>query len=253
LGGAGSSDMKTGLGIHIYTCNKSMENKAFCNADGDFLIVPQEGTLRIQTELGWLTVSPGEIAVVQRGWRYAIFVTGPSRGFIAEVFDGHFKLPELGPIGTNGLANARDFLHPVAAYEDRECNFTVIQKYSGDLFSATLDHSCFDVVAWTGAYVPYKYDLSKFCPVNSVLFDHMDPSIFTVLTCPTNSPGVASCDFVIFPPRWAVQEHTFRPPYYHRNCMSEFMGNIRGKYDAKPTGFFPWWRNTSFYDDSTWT
>jgi homogentisate 1,2-dioxygenase len=231
--------MKVGMAIHIYCCNVSMENKAFCSADGDMLIVPQVGPLKIQTELGFIEVAPGEIAVIQRGWRWSVNVKEPSRGFIAEVYDGHFKLPELGPIGTNGLANARDFLHPVAAYEDRECEFTIIQKYAGQLFSATLDHSVFDVVAYTGSYVPYKYDLSLFCPVNSVRYDHMDPSIFTVLTCQTPSPGVAACDFVIFPPRWAVQEDTFRPPYYHRNCMSEFMGNIKGAYDAKPTGFLP--------------
>jgi homogentisate 1,2-dioxygenase len=238
--GAGSPATKAGLAIHIYTASVSMKDKCFYSADGDFLLVPQLGTLDIQTEFGWLEVRSGEIAVIQRGIRFAVNLPdGLSRGYVLEVFDGHFELPELGPIGANGLANPRDFLTPVAAFEDRECEYTIISKYGGSLWSCMQDHSPFDAVAWHGNYAPFKYDLSLFCPVNSVKFDHMDPSIFTVLTCRTNTPGVAAADFVIFPPRWAVQEHTFRPPYFHRNCMSEFMGLIRGVYEAKQEGFLP--------------
>jgi len=217
----------------------SMGDKCFVNSDGDFLIVPQEGALRVRTEFGYLHVSPGQICVIQRGIVFSVQINGPSRGYICEVYNGHFKLPELGPIGANGLANPRDFLFPTASYDNTDKKFTVIQKFLGKLFSYTRTGSPFNVVAWFGNYAPYKYDLNNFVAVNSVTIDHIDPSVFTVLTCPTTEPGVACCDFVIFPPRWAVQERTFRPPYYHRNCMSEFMGNIKGRYDAKPDGFLP--------------
>lgn len=187
-----------------------------------------------------MRVAPNEIAVIQLGMRFSVTVNGPTRGYVLEVFDGHFKLPDLGPIGANGLANPRDFLTPVARYFDEEIpGFKIVSKYQGALFEAEQNHSPFDVVAWHGNYVPYKYDLSKFMVINAVLYDHCDPSIFTVLTCPSTKPGVAIADFVIFPPRWSVQEHTFRPPYYHRNCMSEFMGLILGAYEAKEGGFLP--------------
>jgi homogentisate 1,2-dioxygenase len=239
--GAGNPKIRSGVGVHIYSCNRSMENKCFYNSDGDFLIVPQEGALLVTTEFGKLYVSPGEIVVVQQGQRFSVSVEKPSRGYILEVFNTHFQLPNLGPIGANGLANPRDFLCPVAAYEDKEvpAGYTIVSKFQGALFTAQQFHSPFDVVAWHGNYFPYKYDLTKFCVVNTVAFDHADPSIFTVLTCPSNTPGVAVADFVIFPPRWVAAEHTFRPPYYHRNCMSEFMGLIYGKYDAKEEGFKP--------------
>ncbi|XP_032518636.2 homogentisate 1,2-dioxygenase [Danaus plexippus] len=238
--GAGDPRSRHGIAIHIYLCNASMENSAFYNSDGDFLMVPQQGTLNITTEFGKMEIRPNEIAVIQQGMRFAVAVDGPTRGYILEVFDGHFKLPDLGPIGANGLANPRDFLTPVAYYEDKEVpDFKIINKYQGALFEAVQGHSPFDVVAWHGNYVPYKYDLSKFMVINSVSFDHCDPSIFTVLTCPSTKPGVAIADFVIFPPRWSVQENTFRPPYYHRNCMSEFMGLILGSYEAKEGGFLP--------------
>lgn len=239
--GAGSSFLRHGFAIHMYTANKSMENCAFCNADGDFLIVPQKGRLWITTECGKLQVSPGEVVVLPQGFRFAIDLPdGPSRGYVAEVFGTHFQLPDLGPIGANGLASPRDFLVPTASFEQesRPC-YTIIQKFGGELFTAKQDFSPFNVVAWHGNYVPYKYDLSKFCPYNTVLVDHGDPSINTVLTAPTDKPGVALLDFVIFPPRWLVAEHTFRPPYYHRNCMSEFMGLIHGGYEAKADGFLP--------------
>lgn len=198
------------------------------------------GVLDITTEFGRLKVSPNEICVIQQGMRFSVNVVGPSRGYILEVYDNHFTLPDLGPIGANGLANPRDFLTPVAWFEEREVEeFKIISKYQGSLFCAKQKHSPFDVVAWHGNYVPYKYDLSKFMVINSVSFDHCDPSIFTVLTCQSNRPGTAIADFVIFPPRWSVQENTFRPPYYHRNCMSEFMGLILGKYEAKEEGFMP--------------
>ncbi|KAL0546732.1 hypothetical protein IC582_016644 [Cucumis melo] len=239
--GAGSSFLRHGFAIHMYTANKSMENCAFCNADGDFLIVPQTGRLWITTECGRLEVSPGEIVVLPQGFRFVVYLPdGPSRGYVAEIFGCHFQLPDLGPIGANGLAAPRDFLAPVAWFENSpRPGYTVIQKFGGELFTATQDFSPFNVVAWHGNYVPYKYDLCKFCPYNTVLFDHSDPSINTVLTAPTDKPGVALLDFVIFPPRWLVAEHTFRPPYYHRNCMSEFMGLIYGGYEAKADGFVP--------------
>nr|XP_023024542.1 homogentisate 1,2-dioxygenase [Leptinotarsa decemlineata] len=237
--GAGDSRSKHGLAIHVYSCNTSMRNRAFYNADGDFLIVPQVGDLKITTEFGRLLVKPNEIAVIQQGMRFRIEVSQPSRGYVLEVFGQHFVLPDLGPIGANGLANPRDFLTPVAHYEDVSDNYEIVSKYQGKLFVCEQDHSPFDVVAWHGNYVPYKYDLSKFMVINSVSFDHCDPSIFTVLTCQSERKGTAIADFVIFPPRWSVQEHTFRPPYYHRNCMSEFMGLIFGEYEAKKNGLAP--------------
>lgn len=237
--GAGDPKTKVGLAIHIYTCNASMKDRAMYNADGDLLIVPQKGTLIILTEFGKMQVKPNEIAIIQQGMRFSIHVSEPSRGYILEVFGQHFIIPDLGPIGANGLANPRDFLTPVAWYEDRETRFEIISKYQGKLFACQQDHSPFDVVAWHGNYVPYKYDLDKFMVINSVSFDHCDPSIFTVLSCQSEKKGTAIADFVIFPPRWSVQEHTFRPPYYHRNCMSEFMGLILGQYEAKRGGFVP--------------
>ncbi|PKA59109.1 Homogentisate 1,2-dioxygenase [Apostasia shenzhenica] len=239
--GAGSSFLRHGYAIHMYAANKSMDGCAFCSADGDFLIVPQVGRLWITTECGRLQVSPGEIVVVPQGFRFSVSLPdGPSRGYVAEVFGTHFQLPDLGPIGANGLASPRDFYVPTAWYEnDSRLDYTIVQKFGGELFTATQEFSPFNVVAWHGNYVPYKYDLSKFCPYNTVSFDHGDPSINTVLTAPSDKPGVALLDFVVFPPRWVVAEHTFRPPYYHRNCMSEFMGLIYGKYEAKADGFLP--------------
>eukprot|EP00002_Diphylleia_rotans_P004047 TRINITY_DN1290_c0_g1_i1.p1 TRINITY_DN1290_c0_g1~~TRINITY_DN1290_c0_g1_i1.p1 ORF type:complete len:457 (-),score=82.21 TRINITY_DN1290_c0_g1_i1:384-1754(-) len=238
--GAGSPQMKSGIAIHVYTANTSMGSRSFVNADGDMLIVPQQGDLDIRTEFGRLYVQPNEICVVPRGIHISIGLPdGDSRGYVLEVYNGHFKIPDLGPIGANGLANPRDFLAPVAAFEDVDGDFTIVHKYLGKFFSAKQTFSPFNVVAWHGNYYPYKYDLSKFCVVNSVSFDHLDPSIFTVLTCQTLEPGVAVADFVIFPPRWSVAEKTFRPPYYHRNVMSEFMGLIHGNYEAKQGGFLP--------------
>jgi homogentisate 1,2-dioxygenase len=239
--GAGSTGMKDGYAIHIYTASASMKDCCFTNADGDFLIVPQQGSLLIDTEFGRMRIDPGEICVIQRGMRFSVGLvsTNQARGYVLEIFAGHFQLPELGPLGANGLAHPRDFLTPVAWYEDRECDYTVIHKLEGQLFAAAQNFSPFNIVAWHGNYVPYKYDLARFCPVNFVEKDHADPSIFTVLTCPSAIPGVAVADFVVFPPRWTVSEGTFRPPYYHRNYMNEFMGLIRGVYDAKADGFLP--------------
>eukprot|EP01090_Pellita_catalonica_P021752 TRINITY_DN8225_c0_g1_i1.p1 TRINITY_DN8225_c0_g1~~TRINITY_DN8225_c0_g1_i1.p1 ORF type:complete len:447 (-),score=64.43 TRINITY_DN8225_c0_g1_i1:128-1468(-) len=239
VAGAGSPQMKEGVAIYVYLCNASMISTAFNNSDGDFLIVPQQGALDITTEFGKMYVSPGEICVIQRGIRFSVAVDGASRGYICEVYDDHFVLPDLGPIGANGLANPRDFLSPRAAFEDTTGDYTILNKYLGGLYSTTQKFSPFNVVAWHGNYVPYKYDLALFNTINSVSYDHIDPSIFTVLTCQTTKKGVACCDFVIFPPRYIVQERTFRPPYFHRNCMSEFMGLIRGIYEAKLEGFLP--------------
>lgn len=229
---------KQGYAIHIYTANTHMTDCCLADADGDMLIVPQQGGLRLKTEMGLLEVSPGEILVVPRGVRFAVeLLDGAARGYVLEVFQGHFELPDLGPIGANGLASPRDFLYPTAWFEDKECDFTVMHKFQGQLFAATQTWSPFNCVAWHGNLAPFKYPLNRFCPMNAVSFDHPDPSIFTVLTVPSAVAGVSVADFVVFPPRWTVAEHTFRPPYYHRNCMNEFMGLIRGRYEAKQEGF----------------
>jgi len=231
--------MKTGLAIHYYVCNTDMVNKAMVNSDGEMLIVPQQGRLDIQTELGFLEVFSGEIVVIPRGIAFSIKVPdGPSRGYISEVFESRFELPNRGPIGANGLANSRDFKYPVAAYEMTKGDFFIVNKFQGQLYQCKKSFSPFNVVAWHGNLSPYKYDLDLFVTINSVSFDHPDPSIYTVLTAQTAVSGTAVCDFVIFPPRWEAKDHTFRPPYYHRNCMSEFMGLIRGAYEAKE-GFRP--------------
>jgi homogentisate 1,2-dioxygenase len=228
------------LGIHIYRANRSMTGRFFYDADGELLIVPELGAIVVRTELGTVDVGPGEIAVIPRGVRFRVeLLEAEARGYIAENFGPLFRLPDLGPIGANGLANSRDFLTPGAAYEDVEGDFELVAKFDGRLWSARIDHSPLDVVAWHGNYAPYKYDLAKFNVINTVSFDHPDPSIFTVLTAPSDTPGVASCDFVIFPPRWMVAEQTFRPPYFHRNIMNEYMGLIYGVYDAKAEGFAP--------------
>lgn len=215
-------------------------NEAFYSADGDFLIVAQHGVLDIQTELGRLVVRPNEICVIPRGIRYRVTLPeGPVRGYILELYQGHFQLPELGPIGSNCLANSRDFQAPVADFdEDTETEWQVLAKFAGHLYAAKQKHTPFDVVAWHGLYYPYKYDLGRFNTIGSISFDHPDPSIFTVLTAPSDHVGTAVADFVIFPPRWLVAEGTFRPPWYHRNTMSEFMGLIGGQYDAKTGGGF---------------
>jgi len=241
--GAGSPSMKTGLAIHHYVCNDSMKNKAMYNSDGEMLIVPQVGRLDIQTELGYLEVEVGEIIVIPRGIYFSVTLTdGPSRGYICEIYECQFHLPNLGVVGANALAYARHFMYPVAAYDieiEETIPFQIINKFQNQLFSSTKASSPFNVVGWAGNYAPYKYDLNKFMTINSVSFDHPDPSIYCVLTAPTNTPGVSVCDFVIFPTRWIVMEHTFRPPYFHRNVMCEYMGLIRGIYDAKPNSFKP--------------
>lgn len=240
IGGNGDLATHTGVAIHLYACNSDMEEVFFYNADGEFLIVPQLGRLHIHTELGIMDVKPGEICVIPRGVKYRVVLADEqARGYICENYGASFRLPDLGPIGANGLASPRMFLTPVAAYEDREGDFRVIAKFQGNLWESAINHSPLNVVAWHGNYAPYKYDLTTFQCVNTVNFDHSDPSIFTVLTAPTDTPGTANCDFVIFPERWMVAEHTFRPPWFHRNFMSEFMGLIWGVYDAKEEGFVP--------------
>ena len=240
LGGNGDPATQSGVAIHLYAANASMHDRFFYNADGELLIVPQEGALTLHTELGILAVAPGEIAIIPRGIKFRVELQEKSaRGYICENYGLPFRLPDLGPIGANGLANARDFLAPVASYEDREGDFHIVSKFLGRLWIAEIDHSPLDIVAWHGNYTPYKYDLKNFNCINSVSFDHPDPSIYTVLTAPTINPGTANADFVIFPPRWMVAEHTFRPPWFHRNMMNEFMGLIFGQYDAKAEGFVP--------------
>ncbi|EKC98769.1 hypothetical protein A1Q2_07001 [Trichosporon asahii var. asahii CBS 8904] len=244
LGGAGDTQMKDGLGIHFYAFGRNMGKKSFYNSDGDFLFVPVQGELLITTEFGKLHVPPLHIAVVQRGLKFTVDqvnTTGVARGFICEIYKGHFELPELGPIGSNGLANAKDFETPCAQYDDsaEEEDWTIVNKFLGKFFKYEQKHSPYDVVAFSGTYVPYRYDLKKFNAMGTVTYDHPDPSIYTVLTCPSDTPGTAVADFVVFAPRWLVAENTFRPPWFHRNVMSEFMGNICGEYDAKAEGFLP--------------
>ena len=242
IAGNGDVGSQVGLAIHVYACNRSMVGRYFYDADGELLIVPQQGALRIGTEFGIVGVEPGEIALVPRGVRFAVELTqqdAPARGYVCENYGALLRLPELGPIGANGLANARDFMTPVAAYTDREGSFELIAKFGGRLWRAPIDHSPLDVVAWHGNYAPYKYDLARFNAINTVSFDHPDPSIFTVLTSPSDTTGTANVDFVVFPPRWMVAERTFRPPWFHRNVMSEYMGLIKGVYDAKAEGFVP--------------
>jgi len=240
LGGNGSPDVHSGCAIHWYVANRSMRERFFYDADGELLIVPQLGGLRLLTELGCLEVQPLEIAVIPRGLRFRVELTERrARGYVCENFGAPFRLPDLGPIGANGLANPRDFQTPHAWYEDREGDFELVAKFAGKLWSARIDHSPLDVVAWHGNNAPYRYDLRRFNTIGSVSYDHPDPSIFLVLQSPSDTPGVDAIDFVIFPPRWLVMRDTFRPPWFHRNVASEFMGLIQGVYDAKAEGFVP--------------
>lgn len=234
----GDCKSQSGSAIHLYYANQSMKETFFYNSDAEILIVPQKGSLLLRTEFGLIELEPQEIAVIPRGVKFQVELIDnlPINGYLLENYGAPLKLPALGPIGANGLANPRDFKAPVAFYEDIKGSFTLLNKFCGKLFEAKLDHSPLNVAAWHGNTTPYKYDLRTFNAVNSVSFDHPDPSIFTVLTSPTDSEGVANVDFVIFPPRWVVAENTFRPPYYHRNIMSEFMGLIHGEYDAKEAG-----------------
>jgi homogentisate 1,2-dioxygenase len=240
IAGNGDVGARVGVGIHQYLANRSMRDRYFWNADGEMLLVPQQGRLRLDTELGRLEAAPGEIAVVQRGIKFRVELPdGAGRGFILENYGALLRLPELGPLGANGLANPRDFQTPVADFEDRDAPVQVVVKFEGNLWTSDYDHSPLDVVAWHGNYAPYKYDLARFNTIGTISFDHPDPSIFTVLTAPSDTPGTANIDFVIFPPRWLVAEDTFRPPWFHRNYMNEFVGLIHGVYDAKATGFVP--------------
>ena len=240
IAGNGDPALHVGIAIHLYAANRSMQARAFFNADAEMLFVPEDGELRFVTELGHITIAPGEIAVIPRGMRFRVeLLSERARGYACENYGALMRLPELGPIGANGLANKRDFLTPIAAFDDSSEPTEIVQKFCGALWSTQLDRSPFDVVAWHGNNVPYKYDLARFQAVNSVSFDHNDPSIFTVLTSPSATPGTANLDFVIFPPRWSVSEQTFRPPWFHRNVMNEYMGLIDGTYDAKAGGFVP--------------
>ncbi len=257
IAGNGGAAEQGGIGIHLYAANRSMQGRFFCNADGELLIVPQQGRLHLATELGVVEIEPQEIAVIPRGVRFRVELpegaadahgsasvtgaesAGVARGYVCENFGALLRLPELGPIGSNGLAHARDFLTPHAAWEDVEGAFELVTKFQGALWSASIGHSPLDVVAWHGNYAPYKYDLRRFNTIGSISVDHPDPCIFTVLTSASDTPGTANMDFAIFPPRWLVAQHTFRPPWFHRNVASEFMGLIAGVYDAKAEGFVP--------------
>ena len=240
MAGNGSPESMSGCAIYLYAANRSMTERFFYSADGEFLIVPQQGRLELATELGTIELEPQEIAVIPRGIRFQVRLPdGEARGYVCENFGALLRLPDLGPIGSNGLANPRDFLTPVAHYEDREGDFELVAKFCGNLWRAPIAHSPLDVVAWHGNYAPYKYDLRHFNTIGSISYDHPDPSIFLVLQSPSDTPGVDTLDFVIFPPRWLAGEDTFRPPWFHRNVASEFMGLVHGAYDAKAEGFVP--------------
>jgi homogentisate 1,2-dioxygenase len=240
MAGNGSPSAQCGIGVHMYAANRDMQGRFFYDADGELLVVPQQGRLHIETELGVLEVEPQEIALIPRGIRFRVALPdGPSRGYVCENFGAFLRLPDLGPIGSNGLANPRDFLTPNAAFEDVEGAFELVAKFQGHLWRADIGHSPLDVVGWHGNHAPCKYDLRRFNTIGSISHDHPDPSIFLVLTSPTDSPGVGNMDFVIFPPRVLVAQDTFRPPWFHRNIASEFMGLIYGAYDAKAEGFAP--------------
>ncbi len=239
---AGNGDLfaQGGIGVHIFACNKNMNDRFFYNADGEMLVVAEKNRVRFLTELGIIEIKSGEICVIPRGLKFRVELPdGEARGYICENYGQQFRLPDLGPIGANGLANPRDFETPVAWYEDVDGDCELVAKFGGNLWSCRIDHSPLDVVAWHGNYAPYRYDLRRFNTIGSISFDHPDPSIFTVLTSPSPEIGTANCDFVIFPDRWLVQENTFRPPWFHRNIMSEFMGLCFGQYDAKEEGFIP--------------
>ena len=239
---AGNGDVfsQMGIAVHIYRANKPMTDRFFYNADGEMLVVAERNRVRFLTELGVIEIGPGEVCCLPRGLKFRVELPdGDARGYICENYGAQFRLPDLGPIGANGLANPRDFETPVAWYEDVDGKFEQVAKFGGNMWACEIDHSPLDVVAWHGNYAPYKYDLRRFNTIGSISFDHPDPSIFTVLTSPSGEPGVANCDFVIFPDRWLVAEDTFRPPWYHRNTMSEYMGLIYGQYDAKEEGFVP--------------
>jgi homogentisate 1,2-dioxygenase len=240
---AGNGDVRTrnGMAVHLYAANASMTDRYFVDSDGELLFVPELNAIILHTELGPLRVSPGEIAVLPRGIRFRVELPDEfARGYLCENFGAYFTLPERGPIGANGLANERDFKYPQAAFEERgHQTVQVVNKFGGNLWAADYDHSPLDVVAWHGNYAPYKYDTASFMVIGTISFDHPDPSIFTVLTSPTDTAGLANADFVIFAPRWLVGENTFRPPWFHRNVMSEYMGLVTGAYDAKAAGFIP--------------
>jgi homogentisate 1,2-dioxygenase len=238
LAGSGAPASQAGAAVHIYRANRSMKDRCFWNADGEMMFVPQQGEIELFTELGRLAVAPGEIGLVPRGMKFKVLVDAPARGYVCENYGAPFRLPELGPIGSQGLAQVRDFQSPLAAFEDQgKCE--VVAKFLGGLWAADFPHSPLDVVAWHGDYAPYRYDLARFMTIGTISYDHADPSLFTVLTSPSGQAGVANIDFVIFPPRWLVAEDTFRPPWFHRNVMSELMGLVHGVYDAKAEGFLP--------------
>ena len=240
VAGNGDVGQRAGMAVHLYAANATMRDRYLVDSDGELLFVPELNPVILHTELGPLHVSPGEIAVIPRGIRFRVELTDAfARGYLCENFGAPFTLPERGPIGANGLANERDFKYPRAAFEERDHAVQVVNKFGGSLWAADYDHSPLDVVAWHGNYAPYKYDTATFMVIGTISFDHPDPSIFTVLTSPTDTPGLANADFVIFAPRWLVGEDTFRPPWFHRNVMSEYMGLVTGTYDAKAEGFTP--------------
>ncbi|GAD98612.1 homogentisate 1,2-dioxygenase, putative [Paecilomyces variotii No. 5] len=228
--GHGDPTLKEGVAVHQYAANLSMDKEAFVNHDGDYLFVPQQGRLDIQTELGRMMVLPGELFVIPAGLRFKVSLPdGPSRGYIQEIFGSHFELPDLGPIGSNGLALPQDFEIPVASYDLDTSSWEIITKLAGKLYHYEQAHTPFDVVGWHGNYVPYKYEIEKLLALSSSK-DQLDPSAYTILTAKSKIPGVSITDFCAFTPKWVNSLNSWRPPYYHRTMGAEVMGMVRGEY-----------------------
>jgi len=231
----GNAHLHVGGAIHTYGFGASTElAPVFVNTDAEMLFVPQLGRVELQTELGPLAVEPGHIGVVPRGIKVRVSTAAKlASGWLHENYGQAFTLPDPGITGPNTSALARDFVYPSAQPED-DAPTAIIVKTGGRFLATSIDRTPLDVVAWRGNYAPYRYDLRQFSPLGAVLFDHPDPSLGTVLTSPSDLVGTANVDLVVFRERWVVAEDTFRPPWFHSNTMSEFMGLIDGSYDAKP-------------------
>ncbi|RSL87550.1 hypothetical protein CDV31_016235 [Fusarium ambrosium] len=272
LGGNGSPTDKTGVAIWLFHVNKDMPPQTvFSSQDGEALIVPQTGALDIQTEYGKLLVRQQEIAVIPRGIKYRVTLPEgkEARGYVLELYQGHFRLPELGIIGSIGLANPRDFQVPTASFDgkiesqgdtqvavanDGRGEWTIISRLDTKLWFATQDSTPFDVAGWQGTLYPYKYDVRRFNYIGNLNYDHADPSVFVVLTSQSygKEPGTAVVDFAAVGEHWHPAQHTLRVPWYHRNTASEFVFPIIAEQDPKSRlntsdTFGPWgaWLNAN--------
>ncbi|EER04290.1 Homogentisate 1,2-dioxygenase, putative [Perkinsus marinus ATCC 50983] len=230
-------------GVYDFGKDMSESSRVFIHHDADVMFLPRENVLKIRTELGVLRGGPREMILIPKGIKFTVDKanSGRAKGYFLENYGAPFKIPDLGPIGiTSGLAHPRHFRAPTASTVENRGASELISKFSGRMYLSKLNKTPYDVVGWYGNYYPTVYDLGLFMAINTVTYDHPDPSIGVVLQSPSLSyaPGTANIDFVIFPPRWLTAENTFRPPWFHRNVMSEFMGLLYGGYDAKQ-GFKP--------------